>query len=88
MALPALKATQALDMYFLETRAKLLELAALLDRYQRGEGAEQLNSDPRWQQIQQALAVLTSAQPHKAEQVQMIFSLPYDPTWPRPQPRF
>jgi hypothetical protein len=88
MVVANLSARQALDLYFLETRAKILDLAALLDRFQRGEGFEQLAADPRWQQIQQALQLLCCATNHKAEQVQLIFSQPYEPDWPRPQPRF
>jgi len=87
MGLAKLSAQRALDLYFLETRAKLLDLAALLDRFQRGEGAECLHQDRRWEQIRAALAVLNSEEPDKAERIQMIFSQAYDPAWPRPQPR-
>jgi hypothetical protein len=82
-----LPAARALDQYFLEARSKLLDLAAVLDRVGRGEpgGTE---ADPRPGKIRKALEVLLSDSPNKAEQIQQIFSLAYDPEWPRPKPRF
>jgi hypothetical protein len=73
----------ALDTYFLEARAKLLDLAAILDRVDRGGGAE----DPRLAKVRQALEVLGDRSAGRAERVQKIFSLDYDPGWERPQPR-
>jgi hypothetical protein len=83
-----LPATRALDQFFLDARARLLDLAAILDRIGRGAGAEAAAADPRMARIRQALEVLLGTDPGKAEQVQRIFSLEYDPTWTRPQPRF
>ena len=68
-----------MEREFLETRAKLLELAAALDRLDRAAGS--VAQDPRSQQIQQSLAVLSSNDADRAEQIQLIFSLPYDPEW-------
>lgn len=72
-------ANEIMEREFLETRAKLLELAAALDRLDRAAGS--VAQDPRSQQIQQALAVLSSNDTDRAEQIQLIFSLPYDPEW-------
>lgn len=77
---------RVLDMFFLEARCKLLDLAATLDRLDRGEGAAA--ADPRLERIRQALLALLQTEPGRAERVQQIFSLAYDPDWPRPQPRF
>ena len=82
-----LTAPQALDRYFLEARSKLLDLAAILDRIGRGEGAATADTDPRLEQIREALEVLHDKSGGRAERIQQIFSLPYDPTWERPQPR-
>jgi hypothetical protein len=82
-----LPAARALDQYFLEARSKLLDLAAILDRVGRGSGLEAAAADPRAARIRQALEVLLSAEAGKAERIQQIFSLAYDPTWARPQPR-
>jgi hypothetical protein len=82
-----LMAAQALDSYFLEVRSKLLDLAAALDRFNRGKGAEGIEQDPRMEKIHQALDVLQGQSSGRAERVQRIFSLEYDPTWKPPQPR-
>lgn len=74
-----LTAPQVLDREFLELRAKLLELAAALDRLDRAAG--DVETDPRLGQIEQALDVLSGGEPDRAEQVQMIFSLTFDAKW-------
>jgi hypothetical protein len=82
-----LPAEQALDRYFLEARNKLLDLAAILDRIGRGSGAAGVDEDPRLAKVRQALEVLHDRSGGRAERIQQIFSLDYDPTWERPQPR-
>jgi hypothetical protein len=82
-----LPAAKALDTYFLEARAKLLELAATLDRIGRGAGAADAQADPRLHKIRQALEVLHDPSGGRAERIQQIFSREYDPSWQRPQPR-
>jgi hypothetical protein len=82
-----LPAAKALDAYFLEARAKLLDLAAVLDRIGRGAGAAGVEADPRLDKIRQALEVLHDESGGRAERVQQIFSLEYDPAWKPPQPR-
>ncbi len=81
-----LPAAQALDRHFLEARAKLLDLAAILDRIGRGTGSSGVAADPRLDKIRQALEVLQDPSGGRAERIQQIFSLDYDPTWERPQP--
>ncbi len=81
-----LSAAAALDAYFLEARSKLLDLAGILDRIDRGAstGAE----DVRLSRVRKALEILqTKAVAGRAERVQHIFSLEYDATWERPTPR-
>jgi hypothetical protein len=82
-----LPAPKALDAYFLEARSKLLDLAAILDRIGRGGGAAGTSEDRRLQQIRQALEVLHDQSGGRAERIQQIFSLEYDPSWKLPQPR-
>ena len=82
-----LSAADALDRYFLEARAKLLDLAAILDRIGRGTGAAGTDEDPRIARIRQALEVLHDQSGGRAERIQQIFSLEYDPGWKKPQPR-
>ena len=83
-----LPAARALDQYFLEARARLLDLAAILDRIDRGENTTATKGDARAARIRQALEVLASEKPNRAELIQQIFSQEYDPNWKRPQPRF
>ncbi len=82
-----LAADVALDQFFLEARCQLLTLAAILDRIDRGSGADKANSDPRTQRIHAAVALLSSGNLDRAAQIQRLFSLEYDPEWKRPQPR-
>jgi hypothetical protein len=85
--LTPLPAAKALDAYFLEARSKLLDLAAILDRIERGDDADAKADDPRMERIRQAIGVLAEGGDDRAERVQQIFSLPYDPSWKRPSPR-
>jgi hypothetical protein len=82
-----LSAERVLEQSFHEARSKLLDVAAIFDRLGRG-GAGPVASDPRGQKLRQAVEVLLGDAPNKAELLQQLFSLPYDPDWPRPQPRY
>jgi hypothetical protein len=75
----ATNATDVLQREFLEMRAKILELAAALDRIDRAEGS--VASDAHSQLIERGLAALAHAGPGRAERVQLIFSLPYQDGW-------
>jgi len=82
-----LPAKAALDAYFLEARCKLLDLAAILDRIGRGTDAGAVAADPRLARIRTALQSLSESPDGRAEEVQRLFSLAYDPTWPVPAPK-
>jgi hypothetical protein len=86
-ALSPLPSRAALDAYFFEARSKILDLAGILDRIGRGAGAAQVDGDPRLSKIASALEVLHDQSGGRAERIQQIFSLDYDPAWERPQPR-
>ena len=79
-------AARVLDQFFLDARSRLLDVAATLDRLDRGEGSAA--ADPRVERIRQALLTLLEQSGGRAERVQKLFSLDYDPEWPRPQPRY
>lgn len=85
--LEPLPAAQALDRYFLEARCKILDLAAIFDRIGRGPGAGGLDDDSRLQRLHEALQLLLDPSGGRAERIQQIFSLTYDPDWERPKPR-
>ena len=81
---PAATATHILDREFLTIRGKLLEVAAALDRIERGQGSAA--ADPRLEKIGETLAILgrhpqAGTRAERAEQLQRVFSLPYEPGW-------
>jgi hypothetical protein len=69
----------SLDREFLSIRCRLIELAAALDRVDRS--ATPGAGDGRIAQIRRSLAILAADAPARAEQVQMVFSLPYEKGW-------
>lgn len=77
--MPALDAPAVLNKEFLEIRAKLLDVAASLDRLDRAAG--DVKTDPRWLKLQQAIEILSGGQNNRAEQLQQLFSLPYEADW-------
>lgn len=61
---------QVLDLYFLEHRAKLLDLAAFLDRYDRAGG----EGDFRIDAFREAVRILNEPSPGRARRVQEVLS--------------
>lgn len=82
-----LSSSQALERYYLEARSKLLDLAGILDRIGRGQGADKVDDDPKVKKIRQALEILRDRSGGRAERIQQLFSLDYDPNWEKPKPR-
>lgn len=80
-------APQILDQVFLDVRAKLLEVAAALDRLDRASSSDAVAQDPRRQRIQKTLEILATQKANRAEQLQLLFSDNYDEKWPRPGAR-
>ena len=64
---------QVLDLYFMEARAKVIDLAAFIDRVERATGQE----DFRMAAFRAAVGELSKAQPQKAKNVLLSLS---DPT--------
>jgi hypothetical protein len=69
----AMTRQELLDLYFVDARAKLIDLAAFLDRLERAEGA----SDFRLEAFQKALVALSQGSSGRAARVLLAFS---DPT--------
>ena len=67
-----------LEREFLPTRAKVLEIAATLDRISRS--AEAMD-DPRLERLEEAIKLLLEPSENRAEQVQLLFSRLYDENW-------
>jgi hypothetical protein len=63
---------EILDLYFMDARFKLIELAAFIDRVERAEGEE----DFRMTALRDALKCLSSGNKDKASQVLLEFSDP------------
>ena len=78
MTIP-LSAAEVLNREFLEVRAKILEVAAALDRL--GRAAGEVDDDPRMKRIHEALQLLLQQPRDRAEQVQLIFSRAYEEQW-------
>jgi hypothetical protein len=64
---------QVLDLYFLDARHKLIEIAAFLDRAERAPGRD----DFRLKAFRAAVVKLNGRQKEKARRVLLVFS---DPT--------
>jgi hypothetical protein len=64
---------RVLDLYFLDARSKLLDVAAFLDRLDQGEGPE----DFRAAAFREALGVLATDSPERAKEMLLKLS---DPT--------
>jgi hypothetical protein len=87
-AMNSLPAAKALDAFFFDARSKILDLAAFLDRIERGDNAAEIRNDPRLDKVRRAVHVLLDDGDDRAEQVQTIFSLDYDAGWEQPKPRY
>lgn len=74
-------AHEVLDREFLLTRCRILDLAAALDRLDRAPERPGHPPDRRLAQLRQAIEALLEPGPGRAETVQRIFSLEYDPHW-------
>lgn len=74
-------ARETLDRHFLEVRARILDIAAALDRVDRAPDAASIRDDPRLQRLTDALGALTDGSTDRVQRVQLLFSLPYDPDW-------
>jgi hypothetical protein len=64
---------QVLDLYFLDARSRLVDLAAFLDRVERAPGKD----DFRLKAFRKAVQELNGRKNHRAESVLLAFS---DPT--------
>lgn len=62
-------------------RAKLIEIAAILDRIDRANG--EVDDDPRMMEIRKSLEVLSGSNgdSNRAAKIQMIYSRTFDAEW-------
>jgi hypothetical protein len=67
-------AKQALDLYFLDNRARMLEIAAFLDRIDRYPGASEAVSDYRYRSFLRALKIILESKQDRTVEVQRLLS--------------
>ncbi len=72
-----LKPTEVADLYFMQHRAALIDVAAFLDRYYRAAGSGTETVDYRVAALEKAVAILIDGDDHRAKRVLELFS---DPT--------
>jgi len=63
--------TQVVDTYFMEHRAKVIDIAAFLDRLERANGE---CDDIRESSLRQALAILSDGEPQRAARILSMLS--------------
>jgi len=69
---------KVVDRYFMEHRAKLLDVAAFLDRVDRSEAPADSDEDFRVQALQRAIALLIDEKGDRAKRILELFSDPSD----------
>ena len=74
-----MNSNQILDREYLTLRAKILEIAASLDRIERADG--DISNDERMAEVRKGLEILLSDGSTRAEKVQLLFSHPYKEDW-------
>ncbi len=63
--MPSMSRQQLSDLYFMEARSKVIDIAAFLDRMDRGTGAE----DFRVISLRESMKILQSDRPDRAAEV-------------------
>lgn len=74
-------AKSILDREFLEMRCRLIDLAASMDRVERGSEAGQVAGDLRMRLLQDAVRLLNNGGPDRALRMQMHFSDGFASKW-------
>ncbi|UFS69560.1 hypothetical protein LPW11_16870 [Geomonas sp. RF6] len=69
-----LKTAEILDIYFLENRARLLEIAAFLDRIDRAPDAAEKGRDFRYRSFVRALSIVLEEKGERTKGVQISLS--------------
>jgi hypothetical protein len=77
--IPSRPSDAVLEQEFLPLRAKILEIAAGLDRLDRAAGDSR--RDGRRERLEQAIHLLLDDAPERATQVQLLFSREFDDAW-------
>jgi hypothetical protein len=78
MSSPPIDRTAVVDRYFLEHRAKLLDIAAFLDRVERAKPGTGGTTDFRVEALRAGIAILLDGKPERARRVLDSLSDPSD----------
>ena len=70
----SMSAKEVLETYFLENRARLLEIAAFLDRIDRAKAPDVGKTDFRYKAFIKALEILLESKENRAKTIQISFS--------------
>lgn len=70
-----------LSRHYLEIRCGLLDIAAALDRIERADGADDVRTDPRLEEIRHGIEILAGSGSDRAERIQLLFSDEYISGW-------
>jgi hypothetical protein len=69
-----MNAIETLDLYFIENRARLLDIASFLDRIDRYEGAAEAKEDFRYKAFAEAIDILRNSDNERTASIQLSFS--------------
>lgn len=72
-----MRAIDILDLYFIENRSRLLDIASFLDRIDRHEGAEEAKADYRYRAFERIIELLSQPGGGRTKAIQVALS---DPT--------
>jgi len=67
-------AEEILDLYFIENRARLLDIASFLDRIDRYGETQKAKGDFRYRAFMAAIKILTEAKGERTKKIQLLFS--------------
>jgi len=69
-----MSAKEVLDTYFLENRARILDIASFLDRIDRAKASEAGKGDFRYKAFMKALKILVQSEGNRTKALQVSFS--------------
>ena len=72
-----MSAKEALELYFLDNRARLLEIASFLDRIDRYSDGQLAKEDFRYKSFLKAIKIIVDSDKDRTKRIQQILS---DPT--------
>jgi hypothetical protein len=73
-----MRAKEALELYFLDNRARLLEIASFLDRIDRYSDGQLAREDFRYKSFLKAIKIIVDSDKDRTKRIQQIFSDPTD----------